>query len=115
MAADPARLCLMVDECVPIALFYALESDGYDVVLSPKRSRSFKDPELLAASAKQGRILITTDAHITGHLQKRVAAGKDHPGILLGLQQPIGGLIRRTRQKLKRLDPKTIRNAGVWV
>lgn len=107
----------MTDECVANQLARFLRQIGHDVTLSPERSASFGDPEVIAAAAAAGRILITTDLRLQQNYWDWIKAGKDHPGLLIGVQRhgDVGRLIQDARITIESLDPEALRNNIRWL
>lgn len=106
----------MVDECVHNAVVEFLAKLGHDTVPSPYRSTSFEDPALLVESARQGRILITTDPALPMHLAEYVEGGNEHPGVLMGVQgHPIGKLLQQVKDTVQTLDTDNLRNTVLWL
>lgn len=107
----------MVDECVHSSLVVALQSQGCDVVRPPKSGKpdSTKDPEVLLISARENRLLITSDTHIVEHLEAHVARGHEHPGLIVTFNQwPSGALIKNVLHTLKSYPPAQLRNTYTW-
>lgn len=51
----------LADECFSGALVRAMQSAGYDVILSSVTARSADDADVLAMAVREGRILLTED------------------------------------------------------
>lgn len=106
----------MVDECVHSAVAEFLAKMGHDVVLSPFRSTKFEDPSLIAESAKQERILITTDPGLPTHFTEYLESGGQHPGILVGVQgHQIGKLLEQVKRTVEGLDKDNLKNSVLWL
>lgn len=52
---------LLVDECLPGVVVAALEADGHDVVSAAQTAPGERDPDVLARSVSEGRVLVTAD------------------------------------------------------
>lgn len=113
---EPAHLAL--DEDVRPLLARLLRDRGWDTVAAGEASRlGASDDEQLAWAATQGRVLVThnaTDFVALAAAWTRV--GREHAGILVAPQAPIGWLLREVVMSLaKRPSATKWRNQVFWL
>lgn len=108
----------MVDASVNQAAIDALRQDGHDVVRSPDagKRKSALDPEVIEASGRTGRVLLTTDLHIEEYYLEYLAKGNDHPGLLKAPQfWPAGELVKNVRYTLGTAMLDNLKNSVLWI
>ena len=94
MSEHPA---LLLDENVSYPVLLALRKRAWDVVhIKDIGMRTAKDPIVFEAAVESGRVVLTSDFSDFKRLDAAFRiAGREHPGILLLPERPIGEIIRR--------------------
>lgn len=108
---------LYVDEDVHESVAPALRRHGYDVLsVREVERRGLSDVEQLAYAAEQGRTLVSFNAadYIALHLEY-LAQGREHAGIVVSKQVPIGETVRRLLILLDHVSADEIRNQLRWL
>jgi hypothetical protein len=118
MHADPALFIrLYIDEDAHESVAPALRRHGYDV-LSVREAdrRGFSDTEQLAYAAAQNRTLFSFNAadYIVLHLEY-LTQGREHAGIVVAKQMPIGETVRRLLILLNQVSADEIHNQLRWL
>jgi hypothetical protein len=109
---------LYLDEHVDPDLARYLRRLRYDVLTAAEAGRAgqrIPDEEQLIFAAGQGRAVLTYDS--TDYTALDVgwkAGGREHAGIILCLELPIGILCRRVEAHLKRYSAEEQHNLLLW-
>jgi hypothetical protein len=105
------KLRLFFDEDVHAALAGALRKRGYDAVLALEEKRlGLSDEAQLIFSTEQNRCLVTFNVGDFVRLHNRwVAAGREHAGIIVSKQLPVGEMLRRLLSLLQKEDGDSMR------
>lgn len=93
----PADINLLIDEDTHLALADALRKRGYDAIHVREVGRlGLDDEEQLEYANQQGRCFLTFNRgeFVVWH-GKYVTAGREHYGIIVSSQKPIGQLLRQ--------------------
>jgi len=118
MSTDPALFIrLYLDEDVHESIAPALRRHGYDVLTVREADRrGVPDAEQLAYAADQGRTLFSFNAtdYIALHLAY-LAQEREHAGIIVVKQSPIGDTVRRLLNLLNQVSAGEIRNQLRWL
>jgi hypothetical protein len=106
------KLRLFLDEDVHFALAAALRKRGYDAVPTGEEQRSGKpDNDQLEFAAREDRCLVTFNVGDFVQLHNRwLEAGREHAGIVVSKQLPIGESLRRLLVLLLREDAASMRS-----
>jgi len=96
------KLKLFLDEDIHTGLSHALQQRGYDVVHAQDLKRKGKsDSEQLAFAVQEERCLVTFNVRDFAHLHNKYAAqNREHWGIIVSRQMPIGETLRRLLKKV---------------
>ena len=118
-AKDDAALFirLFLDEDVHGSVSPALRRHGYDVLTVRETDRGgLSDAEQLAYAAGHGRTLFSFNAadYIALHLAY-LNEGREHAGIVVSKQVPIGETVRRLLVLLNQVSADEIRNQLRWL
>ncbi len=108
---------LYIDEDVHESVSLALRRHGYDVLsVREVDRRGFSDAEQLAYAAAQNRTLFSFNAtdYIALHLEY-LTQGREHAGIVVAKQNPIGETVRRLLMLLNQVSADEIRNQLRWL
>lgn len=75
------------------------------------------DPSVLELSAREGRVLLTDDVKtMEGHFNDFLAAGNEHPGLILGVKRrQLREYLRDLRYTLDTVRPEDLHNNCVWL
>jgi len=108
---------LFLDEDVPEAVAVSLKLRGYDVVTTRQAGRrGLTDAQQLDFAHSQGRLLFTHNvADFTKLHVEFLRKGKEHSGILLARQLPIGFIVTAMLKFLSSSKAKDVRNQVVWL
>lgn len=106
------KLKLFLDEDIHTGLSHALRQRGYDVVHAQDLKRKGKsDSEQLAFAVQEERCLVTFNVRDFVHLHNQYAAqDRDHWGIIVSRQIPIGETLRRLLKKVGLATREDFRN-----
>jgi len=112
-----AKIALLLDEDVRPMLGEVLRQRGYDAIHVLDVSRAGKsDAEQLAYAVSQQRTILTHNIrHFRFLNQQYQEEGRQHFGILLSTQVPLGELLRRTLRFLGRHTADDVRNNLLWL
>ncbi len=96
------RPSLLLDENIPYGLQKALRENGWDAVhIKDIGMRSASDPEIFEAGIRSNRIILTYNIGDFSRLDDQFRKlNRNHPGILVSVERPIGDLLDR----LERFD-----------
>ena len=113
----PADIKLLIDEDTHLALARALRSRGYDAVHVREKERlGLDDVSQLVFAASQGRCFLTFNVgEFVGLHRQFVRAGREHFGIIVSAQKPIGQLLRETLAFLQSHSSDEIVNQLVFL
>lgn len=108
---------LYLDEDVHKKIAIALRLKGYDVVSTHEvQKQSFSDYQQLEYAVSEQRAIFTFNAGDFDRLHKEyIKSGKNHFGILLSKQIPIGETINRLTKFLFAYSKEEIRNNIFWI
>ena len=92
----PAEVKLLIDEDTHLALAEALRKRGYDAVhVREVERRGLGDPDQLDFASAQGSLLCDLQpGRICCFAWKYTLAGREHCGIIVSEQKPIGQMLR---------------------
>ena len=110
---DVIPIKLYFDEHIWSGLPQALAQRGYDAVHACALGHiSWNDSDHLAYAAAQGRAVLTFNiADFELLAADWFFAGKEHAGIILSDQIPVGELLRRVERLLQRVSAGEMRNS----
>ena len=105
------KLRLFLDEDVHTALAVALRKRGYDTVHALEEKRlGLSDESQLIFAATVDRCLVTFNVGDFVRLHNRwVGQGREHAGIIVSKQLPIGESLRRLLALLQKEDAESMR------
>ena len=108
---------LFFDEDVPEAVAVGLRLRGYDVVTTRQAGRrGLTDAQQLDYAHSQGILLFSHNAADYTKLHvEYVRKGREHSGILLARQLPVGFIVTAMLKFLSSSKAKDIRNQVVWL
>jgi hypothetical protein len=108
---------LFLDENVPEAVAVALRLRGYDVGTTRQTGRrGLTDGQQLDYAHSQGRILFTHNVADFAKIHvEYVRKGREHSGIILARQLPIGFIVTALLKFLSSSKAKDVRNQAVWL
>jgi predicted nuclease of predicted toxin-antitoxin system len=108
---------LYFDENVPEAIAVAVRLRGYDVTtVKDAERKAASDFDQLCYASMQKRVLFTFNvADFVKLHDEFMAAGRQHSGILLSKQLPVGIIVKRLLKLLSRLYPDEIENNTLWL
>jgi Domain of unknown function (DUF5615) len=88
---------LLLDENIPYGLQGALRKRGWDAVhVKDIGMRGSSDPEVLEAGTRSNRIILTFNIGDFSRLDDLLRkSNRNHPGILVSVERPIGELLDR--------------------
>lgn len=100
------------DEDIYAVVAPALRQAGFDAVSTPESGRMGETDELqLAWAAEQGRVLVTFNvAHFAALHSTWLADGRQHAGLVVSSQRPVGDFLRRLLHLANDLDAETLHN-----
>jgi len=106
------KLKLFLDEDIHTGLSHALRQRGYDVVHAQDLKRKGKsDDEQLAFAVQEERCLVTFNVRDFVHLHNQyVRESREHWGIIVSRQIPIGDTLRRLLKKVGLAAREDFRN-----
>jgi hypothetical protein len=106
------RIRLYLDEDVPLALSHALLNRGVDVVTTQQSGNEGKsDPEQLLFATNSGRTIFTHNKMDFLLLNNDyLKNGREHSGIIVSDQLPIGLLLKRLMKLWFSLSDSQIKN-----
>jgi hypothetical protein len=113
----PLFIRLYLDEDVHKHMAFALRLRHFDVVSAHEVGRrSLSDAEQLTYAAAEGRAIFTynTPDYLQLHLHW-LQHGKEHYGIIVSDQLPIGETVRRLLNLLNRVTADEMRNQIRWL
>jgi len=113
----PVFIRLYLDEDVHKRVAYALKLRHFDVISAHELGRwGLSDEEQLSYATNEGRALFTynTSDYLPIH-QDWIRRGREHYGLIVSNQLPIGETIRRMLNLLNRLTADEIRNQIRWL
>lgn len=105
------KVRLFLDEDVHTALAVALRKRGHDAVHALEEKRlGLTDESQLTFAAKEERCLVSFNVGDFVRLHNRwVASGREHAGIIVSKQLPIGESLRRLLALLGKEDSESMR------
>ena len=105
------RPSLFLDEDVHGALAGALRKRGYDAIHAGEQRRlGVSDETQLAYATAEDRCLMTFNVGDFVQLHNRwLAAGREHAGIIVSRQLPVGETLRRLLALLQKEDAESLR------
>ena len=105
------KLRLFFDEDVHAALAAALCKRGYDAVLALEEKRlGLSDESQLNFAAQENRCLVTFNVGDFVRLHNRwMDVGREHAGIIVSKQLPVGELLRRLLALLQKESGDSMR------
>jgi hypothetical protein len=108
---------LFLDEDVPESVAAGLRLRGYDVVTTRQAGRrGLTDAQQLDYAHSGGRLFFTHNiADFTQLHVEYVRKGREHSGILLAQQLPIGVIVTAMLKFLSSSKAKNVRNQLVWL
>lgn len=106
------RIKLYLDEDVPLSFGEALRTRGVDALSTQKAgNKGFTDLEQLQFAVEHGRVIITHNKKDFMLLHKNyLELKKQHHGIILTDQQPIGVLLKRIMKLWFTVNSKEMKN-----
>ena len=107
-----AAIRFFTDEDVYGATAPALRNAGWDAVSTPETGRlGQSDESQLQWATNQGRVFVTFNVGHFAHLHRTwMSQGREHAGIIVSAQHPIGDLLRRLVHLTSTLDGDAMRN-----
>ncbi len=112
--ADEIKLfvVLYTDADVAADLAAEIRTRGYDAVSALEKGRRYLDdePQLEYATSEGRAILTHNQRHFEPLHRKWASEGREHAGIILSLQMPIGELLRRMLRLLDQVTADEMRN-----
>ncbi|MBI1821767.1 MAG: DUF5615 family PIN-like protein [Nitrospirae bacterium] len=108
---------LYLDEDVHKKIATALRLKGYDVISTHEvQKQSLSDHQQLEYAIAEGRTIFTFNVGDFNRLHKEyIKSGRNHCGILLSKQMPIGETIKHLVKFLYAHSSEEIRNNIFWV
>jgi len=105
------KLRLFLDEDVHAALAVALRKRGYDAVLALEEKRlGLSDESQLNFATEENRCLVTFNVGDFVRLHNRwMDAGREHAGIIVSKQLPVGEMLRRLLALLQKENGDSMR------
>jgi predicted nuclease of predicted toxin-antitoxin system len=105
------KLRLFLDEDVHAALAAALRKRGHDAVLAIEEKRfGLSDESQLNFATQENRCLVTFNVGDFVRLHNRwIDAGREHAGIIVSKQQPVGEMLRRLLALLQKESGDSMR------
>ena len=112
-----SRVKLFLDEDMHAVLSTLLRKRGFDVAHAQEMDRKgITDEDQLAFAAAQKRCLISFNVKDFARLHNEyVVAGKEHWGIVLSKQIPVGEVLRRVLAALGNQSRDSIRNRLIFL
>jgi len=112
-----AKICLLLDEDVRVALAEILRERGYDAVHVLEVQRESKsDSEQLDYALGLGKAILTHNVRDFRLLHRQYQEeGKEHCGIIVSDQVPLRELLRRTLRCLSRRTAGQAHNSLLWL
>jgi predicted nuclease of predicted toxin-antitoxin system len=113
MSGERRPLRLFLDEDVHLALADALRKRGYDAIHTNEGRRAgFSDESQLSFAASENRCLVTFNVGDFVQLHNRwIDLGREHCGIIVSRQLPVGESLRRLLAFLQREDAETMKTS----
>jgi predicted nuclease of predicted toxin-antitoxin system len=110
--AEPLLVALYTDADVTPKLAKLLRERGFDAVSAHEVGNAeLEDSEHLAYAASQGRVILAYNSKDYAPLFDQYWwAGREHHGIIVSEQLPIGELLRRVLRFLNTVTPDEMRN-----
>ena len=110
-------LRLLVDEDVRAPLAIILRDRGYDAIhVGELGRRGALDAALLEYATASGRTVLTHNVADFVLLDRTWrSAGREHAGIVVSNQLPLGDLLRRTLRLLSRCEQHEMRGRLAWL
>jgi predicted nuclease of predicted toxin-antitoxin system len=108
--SEQNSLRLFLDEDVHLALADALHKRGYDAIHTSEQRRSgLSDDSQLAFAATENRCLVTFNVGDFVQLHNRwLELGREHGGIIVSKQLPVGEALRRLLELLQKENAETM-------
>ncbi len=105
------KLRLFLDEDVHTALAVALRKRGHDAVHALEEKRlGLPDESQLNFAASEDRLLVSFNVGDFVRLHNRwVTEGREHAGIIVSKQLPVGESLRRLLALLQRVEDESMR------
>lgn len=115
LSLDPPKLYL--NEQLSPVIAVQLRNQGFDVTSSQEAGMLAKtDEKQLEYAVSEHRALVTFNASDFRRLHGRYLAGeKEHWGIILSTQEPIGVLFRRLLRLLHSVSAEELKNQIRWL
>jgi predicted nuclease of predicted toxin-antitoxin system len=108
---------LLLDEDVRAQLAVILRDRGYDAIhVGELGRRGALDAEVLEYATESGRTVLTHNVSDFVLLDQTWRnTGREHSGIVVSNQLPVGDLLRRTLRFLSRCEEQEIRGRLAWL
>ena len=108
---------LFLDEDVPEAIAVALGLRGFDVTRTREtRRKGLTDTEQLDYAHSEQRILFTHNIADFAKIHlEYIKKGKEHSGIILSKQVPIGVIVKALLKLLSTSEAKNGQNRIIWL
>ncbi|HEY1717923.1 MAG TPA: DUF5615 family PIN-like protein [Verrucomicrobiae bacterium] len=105
------KLRIFLDEDVHAALAAALRKRGHDAVLALEEKRlGLSDESQLNFATQENRCLVTFNVGDFVRLHNRwIDAGREHAGIIVSKQLPVGEMLRRLLALLQKENADSMR------
>lgn len=112
-----AQVRIFTDEDIYGAIAPALRKSGVDAVSTPESGRlGESDESQLQWATDEGRVLVTFNvSHFAKLHSDWMSQGREHFGVIVSHQRPIGDLLRRLLQLGNNLDAEAMRNRMEFV
>jgi hypothetical protein len=106
-----------LDEDVPEAVAIALRLRGYNVLTTQEaRNKSLSDRDQIASATSEGRVLFTHNVADFLKIHKELMEiGRNHPGIIVSRQRPIGVMVKALLRLLSGVSPEGAENQILWL
>lgn len=106
------QLRLFIDEDVYGAVTTALRKAGFDVVSTPdtRRLGQSDESQLLWASDEQRAIVTFNVAHFANLHVQWLSTGKNHAGIIVSAQRPIGEVVTKLVHLASTMNENEMKN-----
>lgn len=106
-----------LDEDVPEAVAIALRLRGYDVLTTREaRNKGLSDNDQLASARSEGRVLFTHNIADFIRIHKEfLQKGREHSGIIVSRQRPIGVMVKALLSLLSNLSSEEAKNQLLWL
>ena len=110
--ADAAFVRLYIDADVTPALARLLREHGFDAISAHEVGNAkLADADQMTHAASQGRAILTYNSKDFARLLDQYWwEGREHQGVIVSQQMPIGELLRRTLRLLNSITPDQMQN-----